>query len=250
MAPPWGRDPHVVARHVRIGPKHALASAALPVIFPSVRIGGELFLDGGLRNSLPLSPALRLGAERVIVVPLRHKESPGAEPVRPMSPVAQEKAVASAPFLVGKTLNALLLDHTDQDIGQLERINSMIDAGTAAFGPTFVDTLNRALIPHRNQAVRRVRHLVVRPSVDIGKLAAEYCRSAEFQARVKGRLVGRVIRRLAESEAPDEADLVSYLMFDGGFADILIQLGRADARALRDQWIQFFSAPREAKETA
>jgi NTE family protein len=245
-APPWSRDVHTEARHVRIGPKHALASAALPVLFPSVRIGGQLFVDGGLRHSVPLSPALRLGAERVIVVPLRHKED--AEQRNAMSAKAQEKVIASAPFLLGKTMNALLLDYTDQDLDRMERLNAMIEAGTEAYGPSFVDTLNRALVPHRNQPVRYVRHMVVRPSQDIGRMAADYIRSAEFKRRVKNRLVGRVLRRLGEREADDEADLVSYLLFDGGFADQLIQLGRADARAQREAWVKFFSEPERASE--
>jgi NTE family protein len=237
-APRWSLGRYTQAQPARIGPKHALASAALPVIFPAVRVGGQMYCDGGLRHSLPLSPALRLGAERVIVVPLRHKAPPG----RP-SPVAQKPGIASAPFLVGKTLNALLLDHTDQDLDRLERINDIIQAGTEAYGASFVETLNRAMVPHRNSPVRHVRRIVVRPSQDLGKLAGDYVRSAEFKLRVKGQMVGRVIRRLAERESTpdaDEADLVSYLLFDGGFADQLIQLGRSDARVLKQDWIRFF----------
>jgi len=244
--PPWSRDPNTAVLPVRIGPKHALASAALPVIFPSVRVGGHLFVDGGLRHNLPLSPALRLGAERVIIVPLRHQPSPGE--VRARAALAQrEVEVGSAPFLLGKTLNALLLDSTDQDLDRLERINAMIEAGVAAFGPGFVETLNSALVPLRNQPVRYVRRIVVRPSIDIGKLAADYIRSAEFKKRVAGRMVGKVIRRLAEREGGDENDLVSYLLFDGGFADQLIQLGSADARRQKSEWVRFFAEDGAAK---
>jgi NTE family protein len=243
-APPWTRDPNTAAMAVRIGPKHALASAALPVIFPSVRVGGHLFVDGGLRHNLPLSPALRLGAERVIIVPLRHQPSPGE--VRAKAAMAQrETHVGSAPFLLGKTMNALLLDSTDQDIDRLDRINAMIEAGTAVYGPSFVDTLNSALVPLRNQPVRAVRRIVVRPSTDIGQLAAEYIRSAEFKKRVSGRMVGRVIARLAEREGGAENDLVSYLLFDGGFADQLIQMGYADARAQKAEWLRFFAEERQ-----
>lgn len=241
--PPWSKDPNTAAVPVRIGPKHALASAALPVIFPSVRVGGHLFVDGGLRHNLPLSPALRLGAERVIIVPLRHQPTPGE--VRAKAVLAQrENHVGSAPFLVGKTLNALLLDSTDHDLDRLERINAMIEAGSTAYGPSFVDTLNSALVPLRNGPVKYVRRMVVRPSSDIGALAAEYIRSAEFKKRVAGRMVGRVIRRLAEREGGEENDLVSYLLFDGGFADQLIQMGYADAKRQREEWLRFFSDER------
>ena len=250
-APQWSRDPNTAAIPTRIGPKHALASAALPVIFPSVRIGGHLFVDGGLRHNLPLSPALRLGAERVIIVPLRHQPSPGE--VRAKAAMAQrETHVGSAPFLLGKTMNALLLDSTDQDLDRLERINALIEAGNAAFGPTFAETLNSALVPLRNQPVKYVRRIVIRPSTDMGALAAEYIRSAEFKKRVANKVVGRVVRRLAEREGGAENDLVSYLLFDGGFADQLIQMGMSDARAQRSEWLRFFAEEREhatAKET-
>lgn len=236
--PPWSRDPHVAARAARLGPKYALASAALPLVFPAVRIGGELYIDGGLRNSLPLSPALRLGAERVIIVPLRHQPLPGTAKF-PEAP-ASAPTVASAPYLLGKATNALLLDATDADLDRLDRLNAIIDAGCRAYGPQFVETINGALVPMRNQPVRRVRRIVVRPSQDIGKLAAHYVHSEEFKKRVKGRLIGRVIRKLADREAEEEADLVSYLLFDGGFADQLIQLGRADARAQKAEWLRFF----------
>lgn len=245
--PPWSRDPHTAAVPVRIGPKHALASAALPVVFPSVRVGGHLYVDGGLRHNLPLSPALRLGAERVIIVPLRHQASPGE--VRARAALAQrDTQVGSAPFLVGKTLNALLLDSTDHDLDRLDRLNTMIEAGTSAYGPGFVQTMNAALLPLRQQPVRYVRRIVIRPSSDIGALAAEYIRSAEFKKRVKGRLVGNVIGRLAEREGGSENDLVSYLLFDGGFADQLIQMGFADARAQHDEWLRFFSDERPRRE--
>ena len=244
-APPWTHDPNVAVLPARIGPKHALASAALPVIFPSVRIAGHLFVDGGLRQNLPLSPALRLGADRVIIVPLRHQPSSGE--VRAQATMAQtERHLGTAPFLLGKTLNALLLDSTDQDLARLERLNAMIEAGTAAYGDSFVDTLNAALIPLRNQPVRHVKRVVVRPSIEIGRIAAEYIRSAEFNKRVRGKLVGRLIRRLAEREGDAENDLVSYLLFDGGFADQLIQLGYADARSQRDAWLRFFADERGA----
>jgi NTE family protein len=245
--PPWSRDPNTAAMAVRIGPKHALASAALPVFFPSVRVGGHLYVDGGLRHNLPLSPALRLGAERVIIVPLRHQPSPGE--VRQRAALAQrDNHVGSAPFLLGKTMNALLLDSTDQDLDRLDRMNTLIEAGIAAYGEGYVQTLNAALVPLRQQPVRHVRRIVIRPSSDIGALAAEYIRSAEFKKRVKGRLVGNVIQRMAEREGGSENDLVSYLLFDGGFADQLIQMGFADARAQKAEWLRFFSEDRPRRE--
>ena len=71
--PAWSQDPFVRAQSVTMGAEHALASAALPILFPAISIGERFFCDGGLRQNTPLSPALRLGADKVLVIGLRHK---------------------------------------------------------------------------------------------------------------------------------------------------------------------------------
>jgi NTE family protein len=246
--PRWSDDPDYRAVATRIGPNHALASAAIPVVFPAVRIRGQLHIDGGLRLNVPLSPALRLGAQRVIVVSLR--PTAGARKDTAEHEHEREQAVASAPFLVGKMLNMLMTDRTDQDLGRLRRLNAILEAGTAAYGPGFAETLSAAVHPHRSQPVRYIRELLVRPSRDLGELAAEYVKTPEFRRRSSG-LAHRAILRLVEREAPREADMASYLLFDGGFADILIDQGRRDARALRSQWERFWSdEPQAVSETA
>jgi len=268
--PPWSRDPHYRALAARIGPFHALASASIPLLFPAVPVGGELYVDGGLRQNVPISPALRLGAERVIVVSLRHRPvaaaelPPGQDLQPPPVPAPAEPAhagekqphahaevpYASGPYLLGKTLDALLLDRVDEDLNRLRRFNALLEAGTHAYGPSFEGVLNSALRPMRNTSMRYVRNLLVYPSEDLGVLAADYCRSAEFRRRANG-LVGSFLRRMVESEARDKADLASYLLFDAGFADRLIDLGRRDARARREEWLRFFSdEPECAAEAA
>src|SRR5260370_35825212 len=71
--PPWSRDPNTEAREAVIGPEHALASAAIPLLFRSVKIGEEYFCDGSLRQNTPLTPALRLGAQRVLIIALKYR---------------------------------------------------------------------------------------------------------------------------------------------------------------------------------
>lgn len=263
------RDFHYRAVTARIGPMHALASAAIPLLFPAVPIAGELYVDGGLRQNVPLSPALRLGANRVIVISLRNRPvtesiGPGGEEQTPAYAELQEvepqietgerakgdtaeAAYPSAAFLLGKTLNALLLDNLDQDLHRLRKFNAILEAGTVAYGPSFEEVLAESM--HRLRPLRWVRNLMVHPSEDVGALAAEYARSPEFRKRSDS-FVGRMLRRFAESEARDRADLVSYLLFDGGFAEILIDLGRADAKAKRDEWIRFFSDEPESNAEA
>lgn len=250
--PAWGNDPSYQAEATRITPHHALASAAIPVVFPAVRLNGGLHVDGGLRLNVPLSPALRLGAQRVIVVSLRHEALRARKPEGTQTSTEQEReqALATAPFLAGKMLNTLMMDRTDQDLGRLRRLNAILEAGTVAYGPDFARTLGGVLGHHRSQPLRYVRELLVRPSKDIGALAAEYVLTPEFRRRSHG-LAHKAILRLVDRDAAHEADLASYLLFDGGFADILIELGRQDARALREEWLRFWSdEPQNVAEMA
>jgi NTE family protein len=110
--PGWSQDPFVRAQSVTIGAEHALASAALPILFPAISVGERFFCDGGLRQNTPLSPALRLGADKVLVIGLRHKP-PGTATSRRID------ALPGAAFLVGKILDAFLLDHIDYDLDRL-----------------------------------------------------------------------------------------------------------------------------------
>lgn len=229
--PPWSRDPTVEPRAGELGAPHVLASAAIPLLFPAVRIAGELYCDGGLRMNVPLSPARRLGAGAMLVVNPRHL---AVEPPSPEVGRAREAAASGPLFLLGKALNALALDRIDADVDRLERINAILDAGTRRFGETFVDELNVELGHDAGRGVRPLRTVLVRASQDIARLAAEFARSPLFAKRNRG-VVGSMIVRLAEGESAVESDLLSYLLFDGEFARQLIELGRADAAARHEE---------------
>jgi NTE family protein len=234
--PLWHDDPTLVARTDIIGPSHALASAAIPPLFPAVRIGGQFYCDGGLRQNVPLAPALHLGATGMLVISPHH-----IPPEPPSAPVARERERDfSAPlFLVGKTLSALLLDRIDTDIDRTRQITAILEAATRRCGPGFVSDLNRELAATGRGPLRPVHIHLVRPSRSIAGMAAEFVRTQGFARRIKG-VVGRVLRTLAESEGPSEADLLSYLLFDGEFARLLMDLGLADARAQHDELCSFF----------
>jgi NTE family protein len=88
--------------------------------------------------------------------------------------------------------------------------------------------------------VRPLLTVHIRASQDIGALAAEYVRSREFSARSPG-VIGGALRRIAEWQGEGEADLLSYLLFDGGFAAQLIELGRRDAKARHEELCAFFA---------
>lgn len=231
--PRWSHDPTVLPRATRITARHALASAAIPILFRAVRLDGDYHCDGGLRQNVPLSPARRLGASRVLIVNPRHL------PVTPLEDGEAEDLFPGPLFLLGKTLNALLLDRIDTDLARLSTINRILEAGARVAGPGFVEALNREMGFPEGHGLRPLRALLVRASADIGQMAAEYVRSPQF-GRVGG-VGGRLIRRLAERDSRNESDLLSYLLFDGGFAGQLIELGRADARARHEELCAFFA---------
>jgi NTE family protein len=222
--------PRTVIRPARVGPIHALASAAIPVLFPPVRIGAHLYMDGGVRQNTPISPALRLGATHVFAVGLcsEARDLPTSDPDKP----------PNVAFVVGKIMNAFLLDHITSDFEVLDRVNAMIDHGTRAFGPRFLEELNRVASETGAQPYRRVATLVVRPSEDVGALAAQFVRTSKLRA---GPALARALALLDVGEA-SEADLASYLLFDGAFTRRLIEMGRSDAEKQRHEIAAFFES--------
>ncbi len=231
--PPWSRDRRVLARTVRMGPTHALASAAIPFFFPAVAVEGAYYCDGGLRQNTPLSPALRLGADRVLVIGSRHEDS---ELATQRLTVAGEEPYPGPFLLMGKVLDALLLDHLDYDLARLEGFNTLLRDGKKAFGPDFGEKMSVIAQQTRGQSYREVSTVVVRPSRDIGEMATEFVYI--HRARLGG-LRGYILGKLAASDFLSHSDFLSYMLFDGRFADALMELGRADAAAARDQLIAF-----------
>jgi NTE family protein len=233
--PPWGRDPTMVARPAILRAEHALASAAVPLLFPAVRIDGQFYCDGGLRQNVPLSPGRRLGAEGLIVINPRfiRDEAPSAEVAD-----AREREYPDPLFVAGKAMNALLLDRIENDINRLQKLNFVLEAGTRRFGPGFAGALNEELALAGHSPVKPLDVVYLRASEDIGVLAAEYVRSREFASRARG-MVARVLRHIAEGEK--EADLLTYVLFDGEFAGRLIEMGRRDARARHEELVAFFA---------
>jgi len=240
--PPWSRDPLVEVRAREIAPAHALASGAIPLLFRPVRIEGSWFTDGSVRQNVPLAPAIRLGAERILVVALRQQaraeRAPRVDGAEPPTTAA----------LVGRILNALLLDHTEYDLERLRRINALIEQGERAYGPAFADCMAAVAGGDIGTPLRRVKDLVIRPSRDIGVLAREHAARRVGRLR-RGTLASRLLRRAAadaEAAADGAADLASYLLFDREFADELVALGWYDARQMHRELVEFFAGPAAA----
>jgi NTE family protein len=215
---------HALVRRAKIGQHHVLASAAIPLIFPPVEIGNEIHCDGGLRLNTPMAPSIHLGMNRLLVVGLSTPQVSGRSAV-------QDGKFPGATYMLGKVLNAFLLDHVNTDLLEVQRINDFLRDGVRAYGPAFLDKLNDAAKARGALAPRRlVSSLVLRPSTDIGLVAAEYLASHRVRF---GKALGRTFISMLDVGAGADADLASYLLFDGGFAQTLIEMGRRDAHARR-----------------
>ena len=233
----WSRDPFVRHTAARIGPRHVLASAAIPMLFPAVKIGEEFFTDGGLRQNTPMSPAIRLGADRLLLVSLKHISR------EPQLPGSIPEAYPKPLFLAGKALNALLLDHTEYDLMRMERINLILEAGNASFGARFEEMMNHELVRLRGAPLRRIHATHIRPSEDIGQIAAAFVKSGRM--KVSGLLARRLLGRLTAGEGAKENDLLSYLLFDGEYCAELIDLGRRDAAKKSEELAALFDTSQE-----
>ncbi len=223
--PPRFSSPRVRVEPTRIAAPHLLASAAIPLLFPAVRVDGELHCDGGLRMNTPLAPALGMGASRVLVVAQATAQ-----------PVAIESAAESYPsaaFLLGKVLNAFLLDHVITDLEELQIINRVLSAAGAAGG---ADLLEKLAAGHDGApGFRHVDPFVIRPSEDIGAMAHRHLH------RLSLRPPATALLRVMESGWGGVSDLASYILFDRAFTGELFELGRADAEAQRDTIAAFLA---------
>ncbi|MCH2171562.1 patatin-like phospholipase family protein [Myxococcota bacterium] len=235
--PPWTRDATLLPKKTRLRPTHALASAAIPLLFPAVRVARSYYADGGLRLNTPLAPALRLGAERVLVIALRQNMAAVQQKV-----LATHRMwdYASPAYLFGKVLNSILLDHLETDLARMQVLNEIIDDGETAWGKDFLPRVNDVAIAKRGQAFRRIHEIVLRPSEDLGQLAGSILRNMP-EEKQRSPLLKLAARSVDDDERPAESDLLSYLLFDGEFSVSLAELGFRDAQACEEQLCEFFT---------
>ena len=229
------KDPRRVLELGEIAADHVLASAALPMFFPARRVGDGYFCDGGLRFNTPIAPAIRSGAERLVVISLLSQEE---VPVGDATTEAERiHAYASPVFLIGKVLNALLLDPLRYDLQVLERFNRLIVTLESVLAPDEFETVQVLLRESRGLPYRKIDTLVFRPSRDVGRMAREH--AAKLQS---SRFSSWLLARMANLGALWESDMVSFILFDSDFAAQLIELGRGDALARAAEIEAFFAA--------
>jgi NTE family protein len=212
---PWFRHRRVGVP-TRMAVEHLLASASIPLIFPPVKINREYFGDGAVRQSAPISPALHLGANRVLVVGV--SDNPvGPQAQKPMVR-SKESRPPSLAQISGHMLNSTFIDNLENDIELLERLNQM---------SRLIPTESRP----RGLGLKPVDVLVISPSQPLDLIAARHRHELPRPLRL-------FLRGPGATKASG-AGVLSYLLFEPGYCGELIELGYQDAMAQKARLIEF-----------
>jgi NTE family protein len=208
----WSRAQRV-GRRCQFTLDHLMASVAIPLLFPPMQIDGEYFGDGAMRQLNPLSPAIHLGADRLLIIGVRARRAAGVavNRLRPSMPTPGE--------IFGYMLDTLFTDQIYGDLEQLERINTLVESA-----------------PDAARGERHVETLMLAPSVDPREIAARHIAEIPRGLRALLRVIGG--RDVSGSQ------LASYLIFEAGYTRALIELGYRDAMEARSALIAFMSGAR------
>ncbi|MGB9429370.1 MAG: patatin-like phospholipase family protein [Gammaproteobacteria bacterium] len=213
---PWHRTRRI-GQPVELRLDHVMASVSLPVIFPAVRLGREYYGDGSLRQTAPLSSAVHLGAERILIIGVRNEQA------NKLPEEGEEVPYPSLGQIAGSLLDVVFMDSIYADLERLQRINTTMNQMAAQSG--------------KPAPLRVIDTMVIVPSEDIRDIAQRHL--SEFPRSV--RLLLRALGGLHKSGS----QLISYLLFESGFCGELIELGRKDALAHADKLLAFIGASKQ-----
>lgn len=226
---------------LREGPlrcEHVMASSAIPLIFPSVLVDNIPYIDGGLRLNTPLSPAIQLGADKIIVLSLHHQWIEST-----MQP--EHIGMPSMGQVLGRVMNTIFLDRTEWDVEQLMRINRIIEWGEQRYGADFIPAINQTIqdLGARgdiaDRGLKKLQLLKIEPSYDIGQLYQEH-----FEQNIRKTnfsLMERFLIRLLDIDPESGFDLLSYITFMPGYINLLLELGYEDGRRHHDALTEFMT---------
>jgi len=213
---PWERARRIgVSMPITI--EHLVASSALPFIFPPVHINREYFGDGSMRQIAPISPALHLGADRLLVIGVgRQLQQRPPERIR----TASHPSLAQ---IAGHALNSIFLDSLEVDLERLQRINRTIEV------------IPREILERSRYTLHHVDFRVLTPSEELEKIASQHARELPRTIRALLYTVGGLRR--------SGSTLLSYLLFEQSYCRALIQLGYRDTMARKDDLLAFLGYP-------
>ena len=206
----WQRA-HRKSVETEVNIDHIMASASLPLFFPAICVDGQWYGDGGIRLTAPLSPAIHLGARRIIAISTRYQPDEaeqGMDMIDDYPPPAQ---------VVGAMFNAIFLDVFDNDALRLERINSLLN-----------DQEESA-----DQDLEKVKLLLFRPSENLGQMANR------FEPRLPTTF--RFMTRGLGTGETRSNDMLSMVMFQHDYIEALMDMGYRDAEARLDEILAFFT---------
>ena len=208
----WSRAQRV-GRRCEFNLDHLMASVAIPLLFPPMRIDDEYFGDGAMRQLNPLSPAIHLGADRLLIIGVRARRAAGVtvNRLQPSLPTPGE--------IFGYMLDTLFTDQIYGDLEQLERINTLVESA-----------------PDAARGERHVETLMLAPSVDPREIAARHVSEMPRGLRALLRVIG--------GRDASGSQLASYLVFEAGYTRALIELGYRDAMEARSALVAFMSGSR------
>ncbi len=227
-----------IIHEMPIQPIHVMASAAIPLVFPTVLINGIGYTDGGLRLNTPMSPAIQLGADSILIISLHHRAGPGEKiPSHGLKGVHPPLGQ-----VLGRVMNSVFLDKTNNDIEQLDRINKLIEWSEEVYGKKFLEDMNHMLHKKKirgdmaSRGVKKLQVLRIRPSEDIGEIFSHcYRRGRDLHFSPFEKFLVRVL----DIDPTSGVDFLSYIAFMPEYLKKLLDLGFEDARRQHNDLKEF-----------